>query len=186
MTIFIALLRGINVGGKNRIKMANLKSLFETIGLLHVETYIQSGNVIFESDQQEELLQEKIEHEIENKFGFMVNVVIRTADELDKLIKDCPFSVEEVMEAESLNSEGESLYASMFTQALSQEKIEYLSTFRSEKDEFRIKNRDIYLLVCHSIRNSKVANHLQKLDIPSTVRNWKTITKLQELVKSRT
>jgi uncharacterized protein (DUF1697 family) len=186
MTIFIALLRGINVGGNNKIKMSDLKRMFESIGLIHVETYIQSGNIIFESNENEDTLRKKIEHEIETNFGISAVVVLRTADELERLIKDCPFSEEEVTVAELSNSEGESLYVSLLPHAPLQEKIEHLNTFRSESDEFRIKNRDIYLLFCHSIRNSKLANNLQILDVPATVRNWKTISKLQALVKSRT
>lgn len=186
MAVFIALLRGINVGGKNRIKMTDLKHMLESMGLIRVETYIQSGNVIFESNENEDALREKIECEIERNFGFPAVVVLRTAAELEQLIRDCPFSEEEVTQAELSNSEGESLYVSLLTRAPSQEKIEHLNTFRSEDDEYRIKNRDMYLLFRHSIRNSKLANNLQKLDAPATVRNWKTINKLQELAESRT
>jgi uncharacterized protein (DUF1697 family) len=64
MTVYIALLRGINVGGKNIIKMADLKRLFESAELSEVKTYIQSGNVLFKSDEEEESLRRKIEHEI--------------------------------------------------------------------------------------------------------------------------
>ena len=186
MAIYIALLRGINVGGKNKITMTELKRMFESIGLSRIETYIQSGNVIFESNEKEDTLRKKIEYEIETKFGFSAVVVLRTAAELEQIIWDCPFSEEEVIEAESSNSEGESLYVSLLTQAPSQEKIDFLNTFKSESDEYRIKNRDIYLLFRHSIRNSKLANNLQKLDIPATVRNWKTINRLYALAKART
>ncbi len=185
MAIFIALLRGINVGGKNKIKMTDLKNMFESTGLIRVETYIQSGNVIFESDENEEMLRKKIEYALEKNFGISAVVVLRTAGELERLIKDCPFSEEEVKKAEALNSEGESLYVSLLTGAPAQEKIEHLDTFRSEDDAYRINNRDIYLLLRHSIRNSRLANSLQKLDVPGTVRNFKTIHKLMSLAESR-
>lgn len=183
MTIYIALLRGINVGGKNIIKMADLKRTFEAIGLSRVQTYIQSGNVLFESNEEEELLRNKIEHEIKSDFGFSVIVILRTAVELEHIIRNLPFSKEEVLEAES-SSEGESLYVSLLTQPPSQEEIEGLNIYRSKSDEYRIEKREIYLLFRHSIRNSKLANNLQKLDIPSTVRNWKTINKLAMLAKA--
>lgn len=185
MAIYIALLRGINVGGKNKIKMADLKSMFESIGLNRVETYIQSGNVLFESSEKEDILRNKIEYEIETILGFSVVVVLRTAAELEQIIQDCPFSDKEVAEAESSNSEGESLYVSLLTDAPLQEKMEYLNNFKSIDDDYRIRNRDIYLLFRHSVRNSKLANNLQKLDVPATVRNWKTINKLHVLVKAR-
>lgn len=183
MTIYIALLRGINVGGKNMIKMAELKRLFEAIGLGRVQTYIQSGNVLFESNEEESPLRERIEHEIEAVFGFSVTVVLRTAAELERIIGNCPFSEEAVSAAEA-SSEGESLYVSLMLQAPSQEGIKRLNASRGESDEYRIEGRDVYLLFCHGIRNSKLANNLQKLGVPATVRNWKTINKLAALAKA--
>ncbi|MFZ7102486.1 MAG: DUF1697 domain-containing protein [Peptococcaceae bacterium] len=182
----MALLRSINVGGKNKVKMADLKRTFASIGLINVQTYIQSGNVIFESNENEEALREVIESALEKNFGITTSAILRTAGELEQLMHDLPFSKEEVMEAEMLNSEGESLYVDLLIQAPAQEKIAHLHTFRSENDKYKIKNRDIYLLLRHSIRNSKLANSLQKLGIPGTVRNWKTVNKLQILVKART
>lgn len=185
MTIYLALIRGINVGGKNKIKMADLKIALESIGLIHVETYIQSGNVIFESSEKEEILRTKLEHEIVGKFGIPAAVVLRTVGELEQIIRDCPFSQEEITKAESVNSEGESFYVGLLTEVPAQGKTECLDAFRSEDDEYRMGSRDIYLLLRHSIRNSKLANNLHKLDVPCTVRNWNTINKLQALVKSR-
>ncbi len=75
MTVYIALLRGINVGGKNIIKMADLKRVFESIGLCEVKTYIQSGNVLFKSNEAEKSLCNKIEYEIEAIFGIPVKVI---------------------------------------------------------------------------------------------------------------
>jgi Uncharacterized protein conserved in bacteria len=186
MPVFVALLRGVNVGGKNKVNMAELKRLFESIGANRVETYIQSGNVLFEASESEEALAKKIACGFEKAFGFSPAVVLRSAEELERLILDCPFSGEEIAAAESLNSEGESLYVSLFSQAPVREKAELLNAFRSKNDEFRIINRDMYLLLRHSIRNSKLANSLQKLDLPGTVRNWKTINKLHTLITSRT
>lgn len=185
MTICIAFLRGINVGGKNKIKMTELKEMFEEIGLVGVETYIQSGNIIFESDEAEDKLQEKIETGLQNKFGFPISVVLRTAAELKMLINGCLFTRIEVNEAEASNTEGESLYVSLLSEAPSQEKLQVLSKYKSESDEYRIRNRDIYLLFRHSVRNSRLANNVQKLDQHATVRNWKTINKIQSLVDAR-
>lgn len=183
MTIYIALVRGINVGGHNLIKMAELKRMFETMGLSRVQTYIQSGNVLFESEEGAEPLRRRIEHEIEAVFGFSVTVVLRTAAELERITGNCPFSEEAVSEAEA-SSEGESLYVSLLLETPTQEGIERLSAFRSESDEYRIEGREIYLLFRHSVRNSKLANNLQKLGVPATMRNWKTINKLAALAKA--
>jgi uncharacterized protein (DUF1697 family) len=183
MTTYIALLRGINVGGKNIIKMADLKRVFESIGLGGVQTYIQSGNVLFKSDEVEEPLRKKIEHEIKTNFGFSVSVVLRTVAELEWIIGNLPFSEKEVAEAES-SSEAESLYVSLLTHVPLQEKLEHLNAYRSESDKYQIVGREVFLLFHNSIRNSKLANNLQKLDVPATVRNWKTINKLVALAKA--
>ena len=183
MIIYIALLRGINVGGKNIIKMADLKHMFEAMGMCDVKTYIQSGNVIFKSNEEEEPLRNKIEYEIGKSFRFSVSVILRTVAELEWIIRNCPFSAEAIAEAES-SSEGESLYVSLLIHAPSQEKIEYMNAYTSESDDYRIEGREMFLLFRHSIGKSKLANNLSKLDVPATVRNWKTISKLVVLAKT--
>lgn len=182
MITYIALLRGINVGGKNIIKMATLKQVFEAIGLCEVKTYIQSGNILFKSEEKEELLQNRIEFVIEKAFGFAVPVVLRTDAEIEHIIMNCPFSEEEISEAEA-SSDSESLYVSLLTKTPSQEKVASLSSYMSDHEAYQIIGREVYLLFQQSIRNSKLANNLQKLDASSTVRNWKTLSKLLELSK---
>jgi uncharacterized protein (DUF1697 family) len=184
-TTFIALLRGVNVGAKNRIKMADLAKLFETLGLSRVETYIQSGNVIFGSDREEGVLREKLEKAIESAFGFSAAVILRTAGELERIILDCPFTDEEASRAEAANTEGESRYIALLAQPPSREMIERLDKYEGEQDKYRLIGRNIYLLFHHSIRNSKLAVQLDKAGIPSTVRNWKTINKLYEIARER-
>ncbi len=183
MTIHIALLRGINVGGKNIIKMADLKRMFEALGLARVQTYIQSGNVLFESAEGEDVLRNRIEQEIERVFGFPVIVILRTAKELEQILHNCPFSKEAVAEAEAV-SKVESLYVAMLVQPPQPENIQSLDVYRSISDEYQIIGRDVFLLFQNSIRNSKLANNLHRLGVPATVRNWKTIIKLVELANS--
>lgn len=182
MRINIALLRGINVGGHNKIKMAELRQVFETLGFGRVQTYIQSGNVLFESDDSEQSLIKRIQGEIEKVFGFSINVVIRTAVELEWITTNCPFTEEAVAEAE-ITSEGESLYVSLLQDKPSQEGIDGLGTYKSDNEEFLIEGREVYLLFRRGVRNAKLANNLQRLDVPSTMRNWKTINKLSMLAK---
>jgi uncharacterized protein (DUF1697 family) len=183
MTVYIALLRGINVGGKNVIRMAELKKVFEAIGLCDVQTYIQSGNVLFKSNQGEEFLRGKIEHEIEKVFGFPVTVVLRTLAELEQLVSNCPFSEEEVAKAEA-STQAESQYIALLTHVPLQEKIALLDAYRGENDQYRIIGRDVFLLFNHSIRNSKLANNLYKVGVSATVRNWKTLNKLTSLAQA--
>lgn len=183
MTIYIALLRGINVGGHHIIKMSELKKAFEGLGLLNVQTYIQSGNVLFQSDEAEEPLRKKIEQEIEATFGFSVLVVLRTAAEWEQMIRDCPFTPEQIAEAENASA-SESLYVSLMPHAPLQEHTARLNPYTSEADTFRIIGREVYLLFCQSIRNSKLADNLHRLEVPATVRNWKTINKIALMARA--
>lgn len=183
MTIYIALLRGINVGGKNMIKMAELKKMFEGLGLHRVQTYIQSGNVLFESEENDIVLRKRIEEEITAVFGLSIIVVLRTAEELKKIVADNPFSDEEISAVEAL-SDKECLYVAMLLEEPTSEGIKSLGTYQNGGDTFRIEGREVYLLFDHSIRNSKLANNLHRLGVPATVRNWKTVNKLIALIHS--
>jgi uncharacterized protein (DUF1697 family) len=185
MTVYVALLKGINVGSSHRIKMEDLRKIFESLELSRIETYIQSGNVIFESDEKETSLRKKIEQGIETAFGFAAVVVLRTADEVDNIMQKCPFSQEEISQAEESNSEGESLYVALLQEEPRKGIVEKTEALRTENDDIRFKGRDAYILIRHSIRNSKQAALLQKLEGTSTVRNWKTIQNLSKLAKKR-
>jgi uncharacterized protein (DUF1697 family) len=183
MTIYIALLRGINVGGKNIIKMSELKLVLEAMGLSEVKTYIQSGNVLFKSNEEEEMLRKKIQLEIEKAFKLSVPVIIRTAGELEEVISSCPFSEEMVLKAEA-SSVGESLYVAFLAEEPLLENVQRLGVYKSDSEECLIEGRDIFLLFNDSVRNSKLASNLQKLEVPATVRNWKTINKLAVLARA--
>ena len=88
--IYLALLRGINVGGKNRVEMTRLEKMFQSIGATEVRTYINSGNVIFEHDRKPARLRTAIEKAIEAEFGFEVRIVLRSVDEVKSLTKAIP------------------------------------------------------------------------------------------------
>ena len=180
---YIALLKGINVGGRNLIKMAELRLLFEAIDLGPVQTYIQSGNVLFRSSEDEEPLRIFLEQQIKREFGFFVPVVLRTSAQMEEVTHNSPFSQEEVAEAES-NKAGESVYVAFLNQVPSSESIERIRNYQSETEKYQIIGSEVYLLFSTSIRNSKLANNLLKLDASITVRNWKTVNKLVALAKT--
>ncbi|UUZ86223.1 DUF1697 domain-containing protein [Paenibacillus sp. P26] len=183
MTVYIALLRGINVGGKNKIKMADLKRTLESMGLSRVQTYIQSGNVLFESGETEEALKVRLEREIEKVFGIELSVILRTAEELKRIVTNCPFPAEEVAEAEAL-AQVEVLYVALLPEAPVPDAVERLNGYSSEADQFRTCGRDMYLLFRHSVRDSKLAAQLKVLNLPVTVRNWNTMNKLDALAQA--
>lgn len=182
MMTYIALLRGINVGGKRIVKMAELKNVLLALGLKDVKTYIQSGNVLFRLDEKVDVLavQGEIEKEIKRVWGFDVPVVMRSVGELEQLIKRCPFSDDEVKQAERQSGK-ESLYVTFMASVPGNERIDLLKAYESEHESYFVIGREVYLLFRDSIRNSKLASNLQKVDAASTVRNWKTVNKLYEL-----
>ncbi len=180
MMIYIALLRGINVGGHRKVKMAELKQLFERLGLQQVRTYIQSGNVLFRSETDERTLRSMLEEEIASAYGFEVTVVIRTVEELRRIAEGCPFSDGEIREAEAA-SDAESLYVAMLTEKPAADNVVRIQSFESEQEKLRIIGRDAYMLLHQSIRNAKLAGQLHQLAVPATTRNWKTIHKLLAL-----
>lgn len=181
MSIYVAFLRGVNVGGKNKIKMARLKAILESMHFTGVETYLQSGNVIFRAEEEEMLIRNRIEQGMAENFGFIVPVTLRTAAELRSLIEKNPFSEKEIEAAQAENTEGESFYVQLLTAAPAAEKIATLKKFKSDNDDFRICDRNVYILLKQSIRHSKLATHLQKLEESVTVRNWKVMQKLASL-----
>jgi|HigsolmetaGSP12D_1036236.scaffolds.fasta_scaffold01953_2 uncharacterized protein (DUF1697 family) len=174
MTVYIALLRGINVGGHKRIRMDDLKRVFEQSGLRRVQTYIQSGNVLFESDEAEEPLRLGIEREIEAAFGFPVDTALRTAEELASILARSPFK-------EAAASEPDHLHLGLSSRELSPETADRLAPYRSGEEDFRVEGREIYLWLPHGVHSSKLASRMQKLDTPVTVRNWNTAKRLAEL-----
>jgi uncharacterized protein (DUF1697 family) len=176
MTIYIALIRGINVGGKNKVPMAELKRALEAIGLGKVQTYIQSGNVLFESADEAESLRQRIEGEIHKVFGIAATVVLRTAEQLKRIIANCPYSASSLLE-------GESIQVSVLTEAPSQKAMDILSAHGTDIDEYHIHGEEIYFLFRQSVLDSKLAKNLQRLGGSVTSRNWKTLVKLDTLVQ---
>ena len=181
MTRYLALLRGINVGAGNRIRMEELRRLFEENGFSDVETYIQSGNVLFSSDLTENETSDAIVRLLLEGAQIRTTVVLRSFAELHMLVSACPYSTEEIDLAQRENTEGESFYVALLPQAPAESVVAKLGEIPADGDRFVIVGRDVYVLLRRSIRNSKLAIKLQKLLPEATLRNWNTITKLNEL-----
>jgi uncharacterized protein (DUF1697 family) len=179
MAAYIALLRGINVSGHKLIKMTELKAMFESLGFAQVQTYIQSGNVLFDSNEDPAVLRQRLESEIQTVFGFQVPVVVRTVEQMEQTVTNCPFT------ANALQPE-ESLYVSLLAEEPSHQGIDRLLACNSEIDEFRIHGSDVYILLRQSIRKSLFTNNFleRKLGVPATTRNWQTMNKLVALGKN--
>lgn len=177
MTQYIAFLRGINVGGHNIIKMKEFKLLLLNLGLEKVNTYIQSGNVVFQSDKNAEQLQLIIEREINDVYGYSVTVMIRTASEFSDIINNCPYPVDSL-------AEGESVYLALLEKESAEERITRILQFKSETEECCLTGKEVYLYLRIGVQKSKLAAYLQKLGVSVTMRNWKTIKKLENMVNA--
>lgn len=172
----VALLRGINVGGNNRLLMKDLTGLFATAGCTDVSTYIQSGNVIFNAPKSIlKKLPELIAGQISKQFGFEVPLILRSSEQLENTLNNNPF-----LKA----GEAEKTLHVMFLADLPDLKaVSSLDVNRSPGDRFHVHERDVYLHFPNGGAHSKLTNAYfdSRLRTRSTVRNWATVLKLFEL-----
>ena len=171
---FVALLRGINLGGKNKLPMKDLTAMFVDAGCGHVRNYIQSGNVVFESAPAR--LCEVIEKRIEKQFGFRVPVILRNTKQLRAVVARNPFL--------KTAAAPETLHVMFLADKPSQERIKTLDPHRSTPDEFIVQGQEIYLRLPNGAGISKLTNAYfdSKLATISTSRNWRTVNTLLEMM----
>ena len=178
MIKYISILRGINLGGHNKILMSDLKLLYESLYFTQVVTYIQSGNVIFEAKDNEDPseLAQKIEHAIAEKYSFTVPVIIRTVEEWAKIVSNNPFLREEGIDLEKL-------HVTFLSDLPSDVPLDKIKTFDYPPDKFVIMDKNVYLYCPIDYGHTKLSNSFfeSKLKVKATTRNWKTLNKLLEL-----
>jgi uncharacterized protein (DUF1697 family) len=167
---YVALLRGVNVGGKNKLPMADLREMAESLGHTEVSTYIQSGNVVFTAARS--VKPERWQAAIAKQFDLNVTVVLRTASELDQVVKANPFARADVSK----------LHVGFMTQKPSAPAIAKLDVDRFAPDEVAVHGRELYFHLPNGMGRSQLPPFVDRqLKIPTTVRNWNTVTKLLEL-----
>jgi uncharacterized protein (DUF1697 family) len=174
MTTYIAMLRGINVSGQKRIKMEDLEQMFTVLKLEQVKTYVQSGNVIFKSPESNVLrLTKTIEEKIKEVFHFSVPVLIRTADELQKVVTNNPWGPDQGIEAAYLYVTFLSGIPVQGDQTTDQEMTD-------KTDKYRIAGKEVYLFCPNGYAKTRFSNQFfeRKFGIAATTRNWKTINTL--------
>jgi uncharacterized protein (DUF1697 family) len=172
MKRYIAFLRAINVGGTTIIKMADLKTMFESFGLENVETYIQTGNVIFDAQEHRaSILEERIERQLEEAYGKPIRLFLRTTREVVRMVKDCPFAPQE----------GETVYVVILEKKPGQKAAEQLLLLSNEADDFAVLGREVFTLRRLREKSLFSNNMIEKvLGIAGTTRNLTTIKKLAE------
>lgn len=175
MTISIALLRAINVGGNHPIAMADLRDVLVAAGCEDVTTYIQSGNVVFTHPEAATAhLAASLEQRIAAATGFDVPVVLRTADEWTAVIRDNPFS----------DAEPTKLLVGFLAEdpaAAAVAASEAIDPAAFAPEAFVLRGREVYLLLPNGIGRAKLTGALRPLLSAATARNWRTVLKLAEL-----
>jgi uncharacterized protein (DUF1697 family) len=175
MTKHIAFLRAINVGGRN-VKMNRLREIFELMGFSNVETFIASGNVIFESkSKDEDALVKKIEKGLNESLGFEVATFIRSDSELAAIANYQPFPQPKIDSATALN-------VAFLSAPLDDKSKESLMALKSDIDGFHVLRREVYWLCLKKQSESKFSNAVleKTLNMKSTMRGINTIQKMSE------
>jgi uncharacterized protein (DUF1697 family) len=178
MKTYIALLRGINVSGQKKIKMADLKEALEKGNLKNVKTYIQSGNIVFDSEELDNtVLEDKIQDVILTHFGFEVPTMVITGSEIEAVLQANPF----VGQTEERN-----LYFVLLKQPPEKELEEHFNQLNFVNEDFHITDACVYLCCKKGYGKAKLDNNFveRKLKVQATTRNLKTMNKLVEMTKS--
>ncbi|ADE12496.1 DUF1697 domain-containing protein [Sideroxydans lithotrophicus] len=175
MTTLIALLRGINVGGNNKLPMKELSALLTEMGLCDVQTYIQSGNVVFGCDlKNKATLAAKISAAIKAQHGFAPHILLLDAAELKKAMAGNPYP-----EAES---EPKSLHLFFLDEVPQQPDLKSLEAIKTPSERFKLAGKVFYLHAPDGVGNSKLAARAERLlGVAASARNWNTVCKLAEM-----
>lgn len=177
MRTYISMLRGINVSGQKKIKMADLRAMYETLGFANVSSYVQSGNVVFDSvATNRAALAATIEAAIETTFGFAVTVFIRDADDFQRIIDGNPFLARESVDEKRL-------YVTFLYRLPADDRVSGLAVPAGSLDEFMVASDEVYLHCPDGYGTTKLSNTFieKKLAVPATTRNWNSVNALYAL-----
>ena len=180
MNSYICILRGINVSGNKIIKMDELKNLFQKLKFTEVQTYIQSGNVVFKTEEDDNSkLEMTIHSKILEVFGFEVPVIVKLSEQLEKVFNNNPF-------LKNRSEDISKLHVTFLSNQPESVDVAQFSNFDFGTDEFQIIEDVVYLFCpLNGYGNTKLSNQFieTKLKCNATTRNWKTITQLMAMLK---
>jgi len=174
MKTFISLLRGINVGGHTKIKMDALRQVYESLGYMNVQSFIQSGNVIFHSETSDsQTISKAISDSILQTFGFSVPVLVLNAEELKKSLDNNPFT-------KDISKNPAFMHLTLLSETPDSTLVDNISANYFSPDEFHCFDKTIYLYCPAGYGNTKLNNTFfeNKLKVSATTRNLKTCTEL--------
>ncbi len=179
MKTYISLLRGINIGGHKKIKMDSLRENFSSLGYSNIKTYIQSGNIVFCSREEDKTkLETEISSMIMDKYGFDVPVLVLNSDEINEVIANNPF-------ANSTNHNKDFIHITFLSKEVKDINNLEIESKKESEDEYKIINKAIYLYLPKGYGNTKIHNNFfeKLLKTQATTRNWKTCLELLEMSK---
>ncbi|WP_034062444.1 DUF1697 domain-containing protein [Lacinutrix jangbogonensis] len=174
MKTYIALIRGINVGGHKKVPMAILRDVLNNAGFKAVKTYIQSGNIVFQSlENNSKTIEETIQKIMESHFGFLVPIIVKTKEELQVIFDACIFSEDKKTKS----------YFILLDQIPDPNIVKEIHAITFENEEFRIVNKCLYFYSSTGYGRTKfnMNSFEKKLEVNATSRNYNTIKKLLEL-----
>ena len=175
MAMYIALFRGINLAGRHMLPMKELKLLIEKTGCLDVQTYIQSGNVVFRSAAKPATLSKQLTAAVSRRYGFAPRVVVKTLAQLEKAAAGNPFP--DACEFPT------TLHLFFLAQTARNADLTSLEAIRAS-ERFALKGTTFYLHTPEGFGNSKLAQRVESaLGVEATARNWRTVNSLIELAK---
>jgi uncharacterized protein (DUF1697 family) len=176
LTVYVAMLRGINVGGQKSIRMENLRTSFEELGYRNPRTYVQSGNIVFNTAASTEAeLSRKIREKILKDYGFQVAVVIRSSSEMSKIVRANPFLKDRGIDPSKL-------HVTFLSDLPAKPALSRMDPLNGAPDQFRILGREIYLHCPNGYGRTKLSNNVieKALSVPATTRNWNTVSTLEK------
>jgi uncharacterized protein (DUF1697 family) len=176
MQTYIALLRGINVGGHHKLPMKELKNLLGELGLKNVQTYIASGNVVFQTNQSNTAeLASKISAAINDNHGFQPRILLLTREEMETAVQTNPYPEAEI--------EPKTLHLYFLTDKPENPDLPALQALQKDNERFQLIDRVFYLHAPDGIGRSKLAEKVERhLSVPATARNWRTVTKIMDML----
>jgi uncharacterized protein (DUF1697 family) len=176
MEAYIALFRGINVGGNNKLPMTELVNILEGLGAMEVKTYIQSGNVVFRSEELNTAeFANSICLEVEKRCGFAPKVLLLTPEDLDRAMDENPFPVPE--------GDASTLHLGFLAAEPENVNFEKLVNLQTESEHYCLTPKVFYLYAPEGVGKSRLAAGAEKIiGVDMTDRNWNTVCKLKEMV----
>ena len=181
MAVFVSVLRGINVGGHHRVPMEDLRALYEAQGLKNPKTYIQSGNIVFQTKTKDAgKIAASLNRAFEARFGFRADVVLRTLEEMEALVAANPLVLRKIEPTQNI--------VVFLSSALEPDSAAAVCKVCAAPEEVHSDGRHLFCYYANGQGQSKLGTvldkHLTKLNIMGTARNWNTVLKLLEMARA--